>query len=105
MKGQMMGVDNQTEYEGGGVMPNTVFPKIEEALTAADKLRLQSITGQETDSQARVDQYFWQGVSILDTTPTPMDVRNARAERLKRAGVIAATNRKRYVQTRRPVGY
>jgi hypothetical protein len=52
---------NRSEFEGGGVMPNTVFPKGTEALTASDRLRLQSLTGQEEDSRAPVDPYFWQG--------------------------------------------
>ena len=63
-----------SEYGGGGVMPNTVFPKGTEALTASDKLRLQSITGQETDSNAPVDPYFWQGgVEPPPLTPYPSD--------------------------------
>jgi hypothetical protein len=53
--------DPRSEFEGGGVMPNTVFPKGTDALTASDKLRLQSITGQEVDSRAPRDPYFWQG--------------------------------------------
>lgn len=56
-----MGNPSYSEYEGGGVMPNTVFPKGEDALTAADRLRLQSITGQETDSRARPNPYHWRG--------------------------------------------
>lgn len=56
----------RSEYDGGGVMPNTVFPKGSDALTASDKLRLQSITGQEKDSRAPVDPYFWQGGTAPD---------------------------------------
>jgi len=56
-----MGVESHSEYEGGGVMPNTVFPKGNDALTSSDKLRLDSITGQTEDSQAPVDPYHWQG--------------------------------------------
>lgn len=59
---------DRSEYEGGGVMPNTVFPKGEEALTAADKLRLQSLTGQETDSRAGVNLGHWYGNSDFDET-------------------------------------
>lgn len=57
----MAGVEDHTEFEGGGVMPNTVFPKGTDALTASDQLRLMSITGQELDSRAPVDPYFWVG--------------------------------------------
>lgn len=56
-----MGVEDRSEFDGGGVMPNTIYPKGTEALTASDKLRLQSITGQEEDSRAPVDPYFWHG--------------------------------------------
>lgn len=59
---------DRSEYEGGGVMPNTVFPKGEEALTAADKLRLQSLTGQETDSRAGVNLGHWYGNLDFDET-------------------------------------
>lgn len=62
----MSGVEGYSEYDGNGVMPNTVFPKGEEALTAGDKLRLQSITGQETDSRAPVDPAFWHGATLQD---------------------------------------
>ncbi len=57
-----------SEFGGGGVMPNTVYPKGEEALTAPDKLRLQSITGQETDSQAPVNLGHWYGNDDFDET-------------------------------------
>ncbi len=72
---------DRSEFEGGGVMPNTVFPKGEDALTASDKLRLQSITGQETDSRAPVDPYHWYG----NVPPEPVDdsESRARAERLR----------------------
>ena len=65
----------RSEYEGGGVMPNTVFPKGTDALTPADKLRLQSITGQEVDSKAPPDPYFWWG----NVAPDPIDRSDARA--------------------------
>jgi len=60
----MAGVEDRGEYNGGGPMPNTVFPKGNDALTPSDKLRLQSITGQEEDSRAPVDPYFWQGGTL-----------------------------------------
>lgn len=50
-----------SEFEGGGVMPNTVFPKGPDALTAGDKLRLQSITGQEEDAHVAPNPYHWYG--------------------------------------------
>lgn len=64
-------VDNRdrSEFEGGGVMPNTVFPKGSDALTASDKLRLQSITGQEEDSKAPPDPWHWYG----NKEPEPID--------------------------------
>ena len=57
-----------SEYGGGGVMPNTVFPKGSDALTPGDKLRLQSITGQETDSRAPVNLGHWYGNDDFDET-------------------------------------
>jgi len=76
-----MDSSDRSEFDGGGVMPNTVFPKGTEALTASDKLRLQSITGQELDSRAPVDPYFWYG----NVAPEPVDTTAARerAERIK----------------------
>lgn len=56
-----MARDKRSEYEGGGVLPNTIFPKGPDALTSHDKLRLQSLTGQETVANAPVDPYHWQG--------------------------------------------
>jgi len=56
-----MGYLADSEYEGRGVNNNTVFTKGEEALTNGDRLRLMSLTGQETDSEAEVDPYFWYG--------------------------------------------
>lgn len=53
--------DPRSEFEGRGTLDNTLFPKGPEALTAHDKLRLQSITGQEDDALAPPDPYFWQG--------------------------------------------
>jgi hypothetical protein len=62
----MMGVDeNFSEYEGGGVMPNTVFPHDGE-VTAAEQLRLMSLTGQQTDTRAPLDPNFWYGGQGLD---------------------------------------
>lgn len=83
-----MGLEEHSEYEGGGVMPNTVFPKGPEALTAGDKLRLQSITGQEEDSRAPVDPWFWQGgdynSQALAGVEADRRARQARNSRLRR---------------------
>jgi hypothetical protein len=54
-------LDERSEFEGGGVQRNTIFPKGADALTPADKLRLGYITGQETDPNAPPDPWFWQG--------------------------------------------
>lgn len=52
----------QSEYGGAGVMPNTLFPQVQGVpLSPSDQLRLQSITGQEVDTHASPDPYFWQG--------------------------------------------
>lgn len=53
--------DPRSEFEGRGVLRNTIFPKDPEALNAHDKLRLQSITGQEDDPLAEPDPYHWYG--------------------------------------------
>lgn len=57
----MAGVEDRSEFDGGGVMPNTVYPKGEDALTNSDILRLQSLTGQDTDSKAPLNPYHWYG--------------------------------------------
>lgn len=62
----MAGVDDHTEFNGGGVMPNTVFPKSPEFLTNGEKLRLDAITGQHEDSHAPVNPYHWNGVDVPD---------------------------------------
>lgn len=62
----MAGVEDHSEFDGGGVMPNTVYPKGPEALTNSDKLRLQSLTGQDTDSCAPVDPWHWVGGHLPD---------------------------------------
>lgn len=87
-----------TEYDGGGVMPNTVYPKAKEALTNGDKLRLQSITGQEEDSQASPDPGFWHGNEYFDVnqpayTYKEHDRKVARAMKEEQA---------RYKETKRP---
>lgn len=53
--------DPRSEFGGRGVQENTLYPKGSDALTPGDKLRLQSLTGQEEDPKAPVDPYHWQG--------------------------------------------
>lgn len=81
-------MNERSEYGGGGVMPNTVFPKGNDALTASDKLRLQSITGQEEDSRAPVDPWFWQGgdysSNALDGVERDAQERIRRNQQLRR---------------------
>ena len=50
-----------SEYEGGGTLDNLGFPKGSDALDAHDKLRLQSLTGQETNPKSSLDSYHWYG--------------------------------------------
>ena len=88
---------SHSEYEGGGVMPNTVFPKGSDALTASDKLRLQSISGQETDSRAPVNPFFWDGGTGPDLVAIKADLQ-ARADRAKQ---LAQSERDRYTETPR----
>ena len=81
-------IPERSEYEGGGVMPNTVFPKGNDALTASDQLRLDSITGQTEDSRAPVDPWHWQGGDysshILDGVQSSRRAREARNAQLRR---------------------
>lgn len=70
-------MDEVSEYEGGGVMPNTVFPKGDEALNAHDKLRLDSITGQHQSAHVAPNPYHWYGGSRpeeLSPLPTPREL-------------------------------
>lgn len=69
-----MGQHDRSEYDGGGVMPNTVHPKGDDALNAHDKLRLQSLTGQEESAHAPIDPYHWYGGVAPD--PEPHQVRD-----------------------------
>lgn len=53
--------DPRSEYGGKGVLKNTLFPKGSDALTASDKLRLDSLTGQTIDPLAEPNLYHWLG--------------------------------------------
>lgn len=88
---------DRTEYQGGGPMPNTVYPKGTEALTASDKLRLQSITGQETDSRATPDPGFWYGNAYFDVNEVPEPT----AEQKRRARENLRIERLRYRESPR----
>lgn len=92
-----MGIDHINEYGGGGVMPNTVHPKGTDALTNGDKLRLQSLTGQESDSRASRDPGFWQGNPYFDINGKP--IRDLEHERRLRD--IAREESTRYRETPR----
>lgn len=63
--------DPRSEFEGRGTLNNTLFPKGADSLTPSDQLRLQSITGQETDPLAEPDPYFWQGGLPPEQQPLP----------------------------------
>lgn len=58
--------DDHSEFNGGGVQPNTLFPKTIENMSIAERLRLQSITGQDEDPKALPDPAFWQGAQVED---------------------------------------
>ena len=92
-----MAIEQHSEFEGGGVMPNTVFPKGSDALTPSDKLRLQSITGQESDSRAPVDPWFWQG-GVYNPKAFDQQKADARA-RQRKANEIARQERERYKES------
>jgi hypothetical protein len=53
-------VEDHTEYNGGGVMRNSVFPKEPEALTNGERLRLGYTTGREDNAHSipRPHQFY-----------------------------------------------
>ncbi len=57
---------DHSEFNGGGVQPNTLFPKELENMSIAERLRLQSITGQDNDPKALPDPAFWHGDQVQD---------------------------------------
>lgn len=93
----MAGVEGRSEYGGGGVMPNTVYPKGTEALTASDKLRLLSITGQTEDSRAKPDPGFWLGNNYFDPNEKPVPD----SQRILRERELARREQQRYKETPR----
>jgi hypothetical protein len=73
----------QSEYEGGGVMPNGIFPQDDGVLlSASDQLMLLSSTGQTTDSHAPVDPYYWHGG--MDPGPAPKQPKRTLKKRSER---------------------
>lgn len=90
-----------SEYDGGGVMPSTVHPKPERALTNDERLRLQSLTGQETDTNAPLDPGFWHGNSFFDPNKVPKADENYARQEAKRQRNQARDDRLRYRDTRR----
>ena len=93
----MAGVEDRSEFDGGGVMPNTVYPKGSDALTPSDKLRLQSLTGQEEDSKAPLDPYHWHGNNYPDFTAEEND----RAQRIRTQEARKRIEDQRYKETKR----
>lgn len=88
-----------SEYDGGGVMPNTVHPKGPDALTPADKLRLQSMTGQETDSRAPIDPYHWQGGTQENVDEFLEGVEQSKQARAERARFLHQQEVERYKES------
>lgn len=88
----MAGVEDRSEFEGGGLMPNTIFPKGADALSNSDKLRLQSITGQEDDPNAAPNEFHWNG----NVRPNPMDARLEAASLARKRREIWTREKNRY---------
>lgn len=86
-----------SEYEGGGILPNTIYPKGPDALTASDKLRLLSITGQTEDPLATPDPGYWEGNRYF----IPGAVEPPDPQRVARARQNARVERNRYKETPR----
>lgn len=94
----MPDMNERTEFQGGGVMPNGVFPKGNDALTPSDKLLLGYTTGQEEDSRAPLDPGVFYGNAYFDPNARPPRDR-ARETRERQARQAEA---RRYTETRRP---
>jgi hypothetical protein len=90
-------MDDRTEFQGGGVMPNGVFPKGNDALTPSDKFLLGYTTGQEEDSRAKVDPGVFYGNEYFD----PNEKRPVDRERLRREQQIRRREARRYRETPR----
>jgi hypothetical protein len=70
-----------TEFNGGGVQRNTIFPKGVEALTPADKLRLGYITGVEDDPNSQPHDGQFVGAGRFDQTRYDEATRDLVAQR------------------------
>lgn len=75
----------ESEYGGGGVMPNGIFPQEDGVeLSPSDQLMLMSATGSTTDSHAPVDPYYWHGnVKPATVVKKPKPKRITEAQRYK----------------------
>lgn len=52
----------ESEYGGGGVLPNGVIPQEEGVIpNSTDQLLLLSSTGQTRNTHTPVDPYYWRG--------------------------------------------
>lgn len=91
----MAGVEDRSEFDGGGLMPNTIFPKGAEALSNSDKLRLQSITGQEEDPRAAPNEFHWNG----NVRPNPEDARMLAASLGRKRQEIRTREKSRYTES------
>jgi len=94
----MAGVEDRSEFEGGGVMPNSVFPKGVDALDNSDILRLDAITGQHEDSRAQVNPFHWWG----NMRPDPEIDRKIQADARTKERRLAQAEAKRYRETPLP---
>lgn len=76
---------DESEYGGGGPMPNGIFPQEPDViLSASDQLMLMSSTGQTDDSHAPVNPYYWFGEDYRDpVTPTRPPRRMTQAQRYR----------------------
>lgn len=94
----MSDMSDRTEYQGGGVMPNTIFPKGNDALTPSDKLRLGYITGVEDDSRSSVNPGQFYGNSYFD----PNERRRPDPARVARERRVRREEGQRYKESPRP---
>lgn len=92
-----MGV-GYSEFDGEGVMPGGVHPKPANRLTASEQLMLQSLTGQDADTNAPRDPWHWYGnPASASTTDTP-EAREVSRQRRERE--MERQQRLRYRQSR-----
>lgn len=92
-----MGV-GYSEFDGDGVMPGGVYPKPANILKPGERLMLQSLTGQDQDTNAPRDQWHWHGNSAADSTTDTPEARET--SRLRRERNMERQERLRYRQSR-----